>query len=316
MKKIGIIKCSGSLNVGNEFINAGGKYLVKQIFPDRHILEYEFFDSAIPQNYKYSTPALLDWAKNELEAECDLMFICSGCIISKYTKAVLEELSKIKIKKVLLGAGAYQYDDFDKKLSIELAKKYDYIFTRDDISFSFFKNAQNVYPSIDLGFYAKEQYLPQATNTVTPENISNYALLNIDLIKDNISTIMKLKKQLKDKFDKIYIIENTTTKYSDIQDFLYIGYSDNLYKVISHASYVVTTRIHTVVACLSNCIPFLYVGSDTADSVGRSSLFRKFGFLLKSNVKYSHQEVKTINDQVEKVKRAEFEKLKLILGSI
>lgn len=314
MKKIALIKCSGSLNVGNEFINAGGKYLLRQIFPERKFLEYEFFDSAIPHNYKYNTPALLDWSKHEIEEECDLMVIFSGCIISKFTKAILEELSEIKIKKVLLGAGAYQYDNFDKNLCLSLIKKYDYIFTRDDITFSYFNDAAGVFSSIDLGFYAKDE-IGSLLIPHFPTNTTKYALINIDLIKDNLRRINRMKKGLKEHFDKVYIIENTTSKYSNVEDFLYIGYCDNLYKTIQHASYVVTNRIHTVVCCLSNSVPFIYLGSDYNGN-GRSSLFSKFGFTLMCNEDYTYNELKIVNEKIEIVKNNEFNKIRAILNDV
>ena len=158
--KIALIKCSGSLNVGNEFINAGGAFLIKKVFPGSDFFEYEFFDSAIKQNYQYPSPALLDFVKKEIEAECELMFIFCGCIISTYTANVLEELSKIEVKKILLGAGAYQYDDFDKELCKNLSGKFDYIFTRDDVTFSYFEGARNVISGIDLAFFVKDIFPP------------------------------------------------------------------------------------------------------------------------------------------------------------
>jgi hypothetical protein len=291
--KIALIKCSGSLNVGNEFINAGGIYLVKQIFPHDELLEYEFFDSAIKQNFKYPSPALLDWTKKQIEDECDLMFIFGGSIISKYTADVLNELAKIQVKKVLLGAGAYQYDDFDRQLCLQISRDYDYIFTRDDETFSYFHGASNVFSGIDLAFFVKD-----VINN--PAKIGDYALINEDLLCDNLEQTRTNHKQLLHKYKNVYVIENTTTRYQEVEDFLQIGYWDNLYQTISHANFVLTNRIHTVVCCLSNAVPFMYTGYDAEGVTGRNLLFHKVGFRLENYKSYS--ECKEISQQIDNAK--------------
>lgn len=296
--KVALIKCSGSLNVGNEFINAGGVYVAHQIFPGAEFLEYEFFDSAIPQNYTYPTPALLDWTKGQIEAECDYMLVFCGCIISKFTEPVLNELSKIRVKKVLLGAGSYQYDDFDQKLSRQLASKFDYIFTRDDVSLSYFGGAKNVFSGLDLAFFVKD-VLPN------PPQAGNYALINLDPLEKNLEEIKKRKRALFFKFRHTYIIENTTAKHGDVKDCLYIGYWDNLYKTISHAQYVITNRIHTSVCCLSNSVPFTYLGYDNAEMIGRNSLFLRFNIKLIKGHHYDRDELSAMQPLVED-KKAEF----------
>lgn len=304
MKRIALIKCSGSLNIGNEFINAGGKYVVQTIFPEMEILEYEFFDTAIKQSWKYPSPALLDWAKQQIET-CDLMVVCSGCIISKYTANVLEELAQIKVKKVLLGAGAYQYDDYDKKLSKKLIDMYDLIFTRDDISFSFFENAPNVYSGLDMAFF-----VPNAINN--PKLDGDYALINLDLIWQYRKQIERYRQSLQNDYPKVYIVENTTVRNEKTKNFLYCGYWDTLYKTISHARYVVTNRIHTVVCCLINQVPFMltYGEPTVAD---RSSLFKRFGFTLLTDKKYSKEELMTYQDKIRTEKEQFLAMLKNVL---
>ena len=73
--KIALIKCSGSLNVGNEFINAGARYVLEKLYPNSEILEYEFFDSAIKYHWRYPSPALLEWTKKQIEQECESIHI-------------------------------------------------------------------------------------------------------------------------------------------------------------------------------------------------------------------------------------------------
>lgn len=300
--KIALIKCSGSLNVGNEFINAGAKYVIEKLFPDCEILEYEFFDSAIKCNWTHPSPALLDWTKKEIENECKMMFVASGCIISKFTETVLNELSKIKVKKILLGAGSYQYNDFDKNLSRKLIKMFDYIITRDDISYSYFNNAKNVLSGIDMAFFITDILK-------NPQYIGDYMLLNIDNAEDNLDLIKKYKKIFKRKAKNVYVIENTT-KPHNIEDFLYIGYWDNLYKTISHAKFVVTNRIHTAVCCITNQVPFLYLGNDDNRTTGRSSLFSKFDFKLLRDNEYTKDDLLYYKDKIKTVKEEFFNNLK------
>lgn len=234
------------------------------------------------------------------------MFVCSGCIISRFTANILEELSKIKVKKVLLGAGAYQYDDFDKRLSLQLVKQYDFIFTRDDISYSYFNGASNVYSGIDMAFFVND-----ALNN--PVEKGNYALINIDLAKDNLDLIKKYEKVLKKHYKQYYIVENTTTKYADLKNFLFIGYWDNLYKTISHADFVVTNRIHTAVCCVSNCVAFKYVGYDNASMIGRSSLFSKFNFALEKEYTYTVEELCNMQDIINEKKLECFNTIKEVI---
>ena len=47
--KIAIIKCSGGLNLGNNFINFGGEHVVKTLYPKAYVETFEFFDSCLPQ---------------------------------------------------------------------------------------------------------------------------------------------------------------------------------------------------------------------------------------------------------------------------
>lgn len=295
--KIALIKCGGSLNVGNEFICVGGKQLVKNVFPDADFYEFEFFDSCNELAYTYPSEILL---KNDVEfinSECDLAFIFSGSIISEYAKTTLDKLSKLECKKVLLGASAFLYDEFEKNLALELSQKFDYIFTRDDITYSYFNGAKNVFSGIDLGFFTKE--LINGTDVR-----GDYAVINVDLIKDYADFIEEIKTELRETFgyETIYVVENTATKYANVKDFLYIGYWDTLFQVYSKASFVITNRIHTSLACVCCQTPFRYVGDDHSSRIGRNSLFSKIGFVLEQNKIHSTTELSELSDTIEQQK--------------
>lgn len=294
LMKIAIIRCGGSLNVGNEFINSGGEYLIKKIFPEAECYKFECFDSCIGLNYEYPSEPLLKNDIDFINQNCDFAFILSGSIISPLIKTGLDKLAQLRCKKVLLGAGAYQYNDSEKEMALYLAPKYDYIFTRDDVSYSFFEGAKNVYSGIDLAFFAKD--IIDNTNLK-----GNYAVINIGLIKDNLENIKQYKEQLKlsQKYENIYVVENTATKYSDIEDYLYLGYGDSLFKLFSKSAFVVTTWIHTSLVCLCYQIPFKFVGYDYGGVTGRNTLFSKVQFKLEYLKEYSKSELLTYECIIE-----------------
>ncbi|MDR2906225.1 MAG: polysaccharide pyruvyl transferase family protein [Helicobacteraceae bacterium] len=288
--KIALIKCSGNLNVGNEFINAGGEFLVRQVFPNANFYTFEFFDSCIEHNYKYPSEPLLPNDADFINKECDMVFVFSGSIISKYTKSCLLSLAKLQCKKILLGAGAYQYDDFDKQLCQELATKYDYIFTRDSATYGFFNGAENVFSGIDCAFFVKDSF----NNTGFS---GDYAVINLDLIEHHIKDIKKAQNDLKSKYKDVYVVENTATKYSDVPGFLYHGYWDTLFKIFSNAKFVITNRIHTAVVCTCYGVPFEYRGYDS-DGNGRSALFGEIEMTLSKRT-YSYEQLEKTHIIIE-----------------
>ncbi len=232
--------------------------MISKLFPDASLYEFEAYNSCIKQNWKYPSNCLLDKDKNFIANNCNLMFVLSGSIFSKYTADLLNEISEIDCKKVLLGAGAYQYDNFDKQLCKKLAPKYDYIFTRDDVTYSYFnEGTNNVFSGIDLALFAEEYFRAFQNNSG-----EQYAVVNLDLLQHNISENMKVKKELDKKYGKCYVVENTTARNNNIPDYLYCGYADTLFKVFYNASYTVTNRLHSSVACILGSTPFKYEGDD------------------------------------------------------
>jgi len=283
--KIALIKCAGSLNVGNEFINAGGGFVLRQTFPNASFYEFEAYDSCIPQGYKYPSKALLPHDVDFIQSECDIMVVMSGSVFSKFTSELLLDLSKIKTRKVLIGAGAYQYDDYDRKLCSKIAKKYDVIFTRDDVTFSYFNGANNAHAGIDLGFFASD-------TLAVSSGKGQYAVTNIDLIGDNLKRNLRNQKELSKKYKTCYVAENTTSVYRDIKGFIYSGHWDTLFRLIYGAQFVVTNRIHTSVACMMGETPFRYEGHDEGGITGRNTLFNKFGITLVKGKTYDLGEIK------------------------
>ena len=197
---IAIIKCSGNLNVGNEFINNGGIQLLKTIFKNYEFYEYEFYNSQSSELYKYNSKGILDNDIKLIENNCSLMFILCGSLITENSYELFLELSKINIHKVLLGISCLLYNDAEKELCKKIVNMYDEIFTRDNITYSFFNNAPNVYSAIDLAFFAKEIIYNKYNNK------GDYAIINIDLIKDNIDLIDEYRNNLHSEYNNIYVL--------------------------------------------------------------------------------------------------------------
>lgn len=296
---IAIVKCTGNLNIGNEFINAGGIYLLRKIFSNSKFYEYEFLDSATIDNYKYPTPALLNKDIKEIQSNCDIMFLLCGSIISLRAKNILFELSKIKIRKVMLGASCLIYDENENSLCYSLQSLYDEIFCRDNITYSLFGNSFNVYSAIDLAFFT--DYISKNDNYICNYG-GGYALINIDLIRDNMQVIEYYKQLLKEQYKNVYVYENTSNTYYDIQDFIYAGYWDSIYKLIAKADFIVTNRIHTSLVCISNSVSFKYIGEDNAETIGRSSLFNMINFRLEKDKIYNKDDLKEYTKIIEEKK--------------
>lgn len=276
---IAIIKCSGNLNVGNEFINNGGIQLLKTIFKNYEFYEYVFYNSQSSKLYKYNSKAILDNDIKLIENNCSLMFILCGSLITENSYELFLELSKINIHKSLLGISCLLYNDAEKELCKKIVNMYDEIFTRDNITYSFFNNAPNVYSAIDLAFFAKEIIYNKYNNK------GDYAIINIDLIDE-------YRNNLHSEYNNIYVLENTSSPYYNIKDFIYHSYWDSLYRLISNAKFVVTNRIHTTVVCISNCVPFLYIGEISTDVKNdRDTLFHMIDFILEKNVIYRETDI-------------------------
>lgn len=70
---IAVIRCSGGLNLGNEFINAGGTELIQKFFASSNLYYFEFYDSCIPFSYKYPSMPFTNSSRDFIN-QCDLIF--------------------------------------------------------------------------------------------------------------------------------------------------------------------------------------------------------------------------------------------------
>ena len=67
---IAALKCSGGLNLGNNFINFGGQSVLEKLYPNDRIEYFEFLDSTLPQwknKNEILTPSTIDYIKNNFD---------------------------------------------------------------------------------------------------------------------------------------------------------------------------------------------------------------------------------------------------------
>ena len=292
--KVALLRCSGSLNLGNEFINAGGEYLLRKAFPEAEFYFFEVFDSCLPYAYQYPSKPFTTSSISFINA-CDLAVFFAGSALSRYCEPMLTSLTQLRPPKVMMGASMYAYDDYEEALCRRLASCFDLICPRDSITHSALGEGANILPGLDLGFFSGE-------GQNFPCEPGGYALVNIDLIKDNRETISDNYTHLMNKYGQCYIIENTTTRYTDVEGYVYLGYWESLYNIIANAEYVVTNRIHTTVVCLAHGVAFRYVGDDQGGIKGRNTLFNEIDFTLRHHVTYNREELLPTRGRIKEKK--------------
>jgi hypothetical protein len=297
--KIAIIKCSGGLNLGNNFINFGGQYVIKTLHPNSYIETFEFYDSCLPQwaSEDYLTPSIID----HIKANFDIIYILSG---SAGGYALYENLYKkineIGIPFIPIGIGcegSYNEDEKDAINKITDLPNCQKIITRDPKTFEFISNKTKPYSGIDLAFFAKD-----FLDTKKYDSNFKYAVVNYEpysyLVFPQCSD---LKNQLDPYFDKVYFVENTVIpSRKDIPNYVQIGYAEDLWNFYANASYVVTSRIHSCVCSISNGVDFVYLGHhDSGGKKGRNTLFNAIGITLETDTLYKSVDYQ---DQINKAK--------------
>lgn len=284
--KIAALQCSSGLNLGNDFINSGGRYLIKQLFKDSEIEYFEFFDSCLPHwnSGHLLTESSIDYISNK----ADLVVLFSGSAASPTLyKSVFKKLNTLDVPFILLGIGCGgRYDDSEKKVinDINNLSNCKNIITRDHLTYSFIDDQTKCYSGLDLGFFAGDNY------NVRNENSSKeYAVINYEPDGEcDIDRSMELKKQAEKFYDHVYIVENSVQiKSRDIEDYLQIGCAEQLWNLYSNASHVITSRVHSCVCCVSNGVDFTYVGPhDYGGKTGRNTLFNQIGMTLNYEEEY------------------------------
>ena len=286
---IGAIKCSAGLNLGNNFINAGGKYVMKTMFPNANREYFEFFDSCLPQwksGVGILTPSTIDHIKNTIDTPL-IVFAGSAGGDTMYHH-FFKPLNDVGIPFIPVGIGCEgAYESTDRR-AINAIWNLPYcvkMVTRDPKTYDMIEgNKDDVMSGIDLAFFAKHHY-----GDVKEQSDFRYAVVNYEPYGSLVLDIaFQLEAQLRDQFDAVYFTENTVQpSRNDIPNYVQIGYDKDLWRFYANASLVVTTRIHSCVCSVSNEVDFVYLGKhDVGGDKGRNTLFNSFGITLELNTLY------------------------------
>jgi hypothetical protein len=308
--KITIIKCSGGLNLGNNFINFGGEYVVRFLYPNSEIETFEFYDSCLPQ-WK-SNEFLLKSSIDHIKKNSDLIFVLSGSAGGEpLFNSLYKPLDKLGIPFIPIGIGCEgKYDDSESTIMKKLCDldNCKYVITRDPQTFDFISEKQNSISGIDLAFFAGD-----FLGNVKQDSDYVYAALNYEPYgylppSENYD----LKKQLSVEFENIYLVENTVIpSRKDFENYVQIGYAEDLWRFYANSSLNVSSRIHTCVCSISNNVNFIYLGHhDQGGKKGRNTLFNKLDIELVSGQYYNS------NDYQQKLKSIKKDYLDLLKNSI
>ena len=299
--KIALIKCAGSLNIGNAFINAGREHLVRQMHPQAEIYHFEYYDSCVTDSWKYPSP-FLTASSEAFVNSCDALFVFGGSILHPRAEPFLHYVGQLKTPhKVMLGCGAYFYTETEKAIARAIAPHFDLIFTRDDVTLSYFDNAAHVFPGIDLAFFANQA-------SPVPQEIGGYAVVNIDPALRNRRLIKKRVSELKQKYPAVYVVQNSTEPVRTLPDYLYLSCWQSFYNLFANAAHVKTTRIHTAVACATHGVPFKYKGTDAGGTTGRNTLFTRVGLQLEKGRVFTREQLAPVQSALQQ-RKAEMQTL-------
>jgi polysaccharide pyruvyl transferase WcaK-like protein len=287
-----IISCTTGLNIGNNFINKGCEYIVKELFPGANIQLYEALET-VSENKKTFLPVYKKYLNS-----FDLIFIACGSLISRHGIMAIRNILSLKPKKIFMGLGMTYYNDEEIKYCQEIEKRKNaYFFVRDNETYRAFKNHNiNVFRGIDCAFY-----LTNIQKKI--KNKKRYAVINLDTILDNQERILQAIKNLKNNgYKYVYVIENTTTKYANLpkkikNNYVLLSHWYSLYTFYQNASLVLTNRVHTTVACLSNNVPVCFEWTyKNIDMTKRLKLFKRIGIFVIHGKTITHNYVQQIEN--------------------
>ena len=284
--KIAAIMSSGGLNQGNDFINFGGQTVVERLNPESEIEYFEFYDSCLPQwkTKEIFTQSTIDYIRNNF----DIIYMFQGSGGSPVIRdSVFKPVNDIGLPIIVLGlgcGGVYDSGEMQAMNDIHNLCNVKKLITRDSKAYGFLEDNTKAYSGIDLAFFAKDTIKPRKENSG-----ANYAVVNYEPhgLPTELSGAYDLKKQLEEHYDPVYIVENNVNPSDTrIDNFVQIGYAKELWNFYANASYVVTTRVHSAICCVSSGVKFTYLGADNGGKKGRNCLFNEIGLTLITGDEY------------------------------
>jgi exopolysaccharide biosynthesis predicted pyruvyltransferase EpsI len=321
--KITVLYTPGIWNIGNDFINQGAKALLKNVFAGGEYIinNLELLEtSSLLFNYRtdWTTPYGREVIKNS-----DLLIVIGGSCLNRYMKHIFDDIAKLPIPKILMGASFYENHETETELYKNLHEQFDYIFTRDEVTYNGISNNKqykNVINGIDLAFWLPEQ-IPKAIQT---ENLPKdfYAVVNIDSPENSKMQSDLIEAKKKKGFENIYLSRNNPRQVgicnSDLGKNHKVFVAEKWYEYMRFygaASEVSTNRVHTFLVCLMMAVPCQFC-HDVVQNFARYFLFKRVGIKLDSTKIYSEEDYKELMPKLFEIKKSLENKLKVILTHI
>ena len=268
MLKVAAVVPPASLNLGNDFFSMGGIAAFKKAFPDTEVTLIEFFDSGesgfanMRGQSPFFTPATLQWIKES----ADLVVLFGGCCLRRDLKHLFDPLLDTGTPFVGWGLSPTQYTDDDVEFAKYVADRSLLLITRDDIIARMVGEYPNFMSGMDGGWWMGESYNK-------PGKSSPYAIVNVE--SQNVLDRQKapeIRKALlaQDPQTPVYYISNNCERNFHFMnpDSLLITSAEHLYSTLANASFVVTTRAHSTICCLTNKTRVKYQGGNSPRARG------------------------------------------------
>lgn len=303
MLKVAAVIPPASINLGNDFFSLGGIEAFKETFSDveMQIHLIEFFDSGErgfnEGRTSFFTEATLNWIKES----ADLVVLFGGCCLRPDMKPLFQPLIDTGTPFIGWGLSPTDYSQADVKFAKEIADQSLVLITRDDIIAKMVGDYPNFISGMDGGWWMGKSYN-------RPEKTTEYLVVNIESgNKLNVHESQRAVDILKEQTNSpIYMVSNNCERdYHHMHpQSLLITNSRHLYTTLANASYVVTSRAHSTICCLTNGVPVEYVGSTEPRVMG---LMETVGYDLKNEGSLEPEEImkkveESKNNFMEKVR--------------
>ena len=281
MYNIVLLKSPGSLNIGNEFINAGSEYALKKALEVAGVSDYRLFTAEFWETGNLYHKTGSSWNTKEVKSwlnQCDLIVVSAGSV-NAFMRDFLEDVGKFAAPTIILGAGLYHYTQEEKELAKEAFKRAKLVVCRDHAVYKTLKNVTNAQDGLDMAFFIRDAYTP-------PLAKGDYAVLNIDMDFKRAIARARKYRELKKKFKTVYVTEHNSTLYNQ-KDFAFLSRWTEFCNLYANASFVSTVRVHTSILCTLFHTPFEYLGTDCEPNAKRSMLFRQIDMSLERGKLYT-----------------------------
>ena len=272
--KIAAVIPPASMNLGNDFFSLGGIHAAKQVFPEADFRLIEFYDSGErgfgSGQTCFFTPATLEWIKEE----ADMIILFGGCCLHTGLSHLFEPLLRTKTPFVGWGLSPTQYNQSDIDFAKNIADRSRLLITRDDRIAKLVGPRDNFLSGLDGGWFFGDSF-------GYPEKTSHYNVINIEKGgRLDVAASNNFRTTLSPADTTFYSSNNCERPYhySHPQS-LTVTNAKQLWSLYANAGFVVTTRAHTTICCLTAATPVEYRGIRDSRVLG---LFESVGIHIEN----------------------------------